>query len=72
MENVLVSLAFLACPLGMGVMMWFMARGMRKDTPSDPMHVGTSVEQLREEHLRLGAEIDRIDARDAGAVAGRS
>jgi hypothetical protein len=35
MESILFSLALLACPLGMGLMMWFMARGMRKDAPAD-------------------------------------
>jgi len=28
MESILLGLAVLACPVGMGVMMWFMARGM--------------------------------------------
>ncbi len=67
----LLSLAFLACPVGMGLMMWFMAKGMRREpTASDP-RAGASVEQLREEHRRLGAEIERLDAPEA-AVAGRS
>lgn len=31
MEGVLVAAAVLACPVGMGVMMWFMAKGKRHD-----------------------------------------
>jgi hypothetical protein len=51
-ENVLLGLAVLACPVGMGLMMWFMAKGMRKgegaesDTPS-------SLDELRSEHRQL-------------------
>ena len=64
MENVLLALAFLACPLGMGLMMWFMAKGMRKDSaPTAPQTA--SVEQLREEHRRLGDELERLDSRPA-------
>ncbi len=37
----LAALTVIACPLGMGVMMWFMAKGMRRsDTPSTTDHVG--------------------------------
>ncbi|MDP9385728.1 MAG: hypothetical protein M3P50_10955 [Actinomycetota bacterium] len=72
MESFLLSLAFLACPIGMGLMMWFMAKGMRKEPAAAEPRPGASVEQLREEHRRLGAEIERLDARDTAAVTGRS
>lgn len=69
MESILLSLAFLACPLGMGLMMWFMAKGMRKSSaPAQPPH-HASVEQLREEHRRLGEELERLDDRPAFPAA---
>jgi len=66
MEAVLFGVAALACPVGMGAMMWFMARGMKshKDEPS-PASVGT----LREEHRRLGDEIEHME-RSSGPVSG--
>ena len=58
MESVLLGAAVLACPVGMGVMMFFMARGMKnkKDESSEP-----SADTLREEHRRLGTEIERME-----------
>ncbi len=61
MESVLFGLAFLACPLGMGAMMWFMARGMRGKRKEE---LPASLEGMREEHRRLGAEIERVDGRE--------
>jgi hypothetical protein len=63
MESVLVSLALLACPVGMGVMMWFMAKGQRNKTQPLAGHP-RSLEQLREEQRRLDEEIRRIETSD--------
>jgi hypothetical protein len=64
LETVLIGLAALACPVGMGVMMWFMAKGMRKgsNAAAEP-----SIEELRAEHARLGEEIERLDGTRAGS-----
>ena len=61
METVLIAVAALACPVGMGVMMWFMARGMRdRDEAQEP----GSFDALRDEHGRLAERIERIERRD--------
>lgn len=62
MNQVLFSLALLACPVGMGLMMWFMMRG-RKDTPPSSPPAATDAELAR-----LRAEVDQLRAarRDAG------
>ena len=65
MESILLSLAFLACPLGMGLMMWFMAKGMRQESAAAAPPQNASVEQLREEHRRLGEELERLEDRPA-------
>ncbi len=72
MESIFFALALLACPVGMGLMMWFMAKGMRNDTTAQPPSVGPGINHLREEHRRLGAEIERLDGRPANAAVTRS
>ena len=72
MKEALLSLAFVACPVGMGLMMWFMARGQRKQRRSTAPPVTTSIEQLREEHRRLGAELERLDGAKPQRVASRT
>ena len=57
MENLVYVLPALVCPLGMVAMMWFMGRGSKQKDQRVPV----SVEQMREEHARLAAELERID-----------
>jgi hypothetical protein len=52
-------LVALACPVGMGLMMFFMAKGMgggQKQQDSD------EVARLRAEQERLAAEVDRLES----------
>jgi hypothetical protein len=59
-EGVLFAVAVLACPVGMLLMGWFMARGMRNSKQEE----SSSVDDLRAEHRRLGAEIERLEGAD--------
>jgi flagellar basal body-associated protein FliL len=58
MEGVLVALAVLACPVGMGAMMWFMAKGMRGQKKDERP---ASIEELRSEQERIAAQLDRLE-----------
>lgn len=66
MELLFSSLLLLACPVGMGLMMWFMMRGMpSKDSTS-------AVEQAnplqRQELARLRAEVEELKAQPSDTV----
>lgn len=53
MEQFLAALPFLACPIGMGAMMWFMSR--HGDKPSGQSAADTEVAELRRELADLQA-----------------
>ena len=53
MQSLFLGLAVLACPVGMGLIMWIMMRSQRK---SDGDASGQQVAQLRAEIDRLKAE----------------
>lgn len=59
MEN-LSYLAILACPIGMGLMMWFMAKGMRNSKNKTELGP-SSIDDLRKEQGRIAAGIDRVE-----------
>ncbi len=71
MENLLPLLILLACPVGMGLMMLFMAKGSRKSARAEGDE--RSVDELREEQRRLGVQIGRLEnsgERDRTRVGG--
>jgi hypothetical protein len=62
MENILLALPLLACPVGMGLMMWFMSRGMRRDGANERSRDAWSLYSLRAEQAELECEIARREA----------
>ncbi|MFF5990684.1 MULTISPECIES: hypothetical protein [Prauserella] len=57
MESLLLGLAVLACPVGMGVMMWLMGRGRRQTLGPRPGN--------EQQIALLRAEIDQLKAERA-------
>ena len=57
MAQSLYALAFLACPVGMGLMMWMMMRGNKNQPATDE----TSTHK-QAELVRMQAEIDQLRA----------
>ncbi len=57
MPEGLYALALLACPLGMGAMVWMMMRGKHKDQPAEADTVAK-----RAELAALQAQIDQLAA----------
>ena len=59
MESALLALALLACPVGMGVMMFFMGRGMmgsKKETNG-----AQALPDLKAEQARLAEKIEALE-----------
>jgi len=69
----LLLLAVLACPVGMGLMMVFMGRGMRggakqsggRDTAAD----ADSLAEMKAEQARLAEKIEALEGRHSHASA---
>ncbi|MBT2492911.1 hypothetical protein J7E96_31260 [Streptomyces sp. ISL-96] len=59
MGQLLYILPLLACPVGMGLMMWFMMRAKRPADPGRPPHTTATPEQ-EQELRRLRKEIDAL------------
>lgn len=62
MSQYFIAAAVLACPVGMGLMMWFMMRGKKDSSTSSPQQPASDAELAK-----LRAEVDQLRAsqRDA-------
>jgi hypothetical protein len=56
MQSLLLAVAVLACPVGMGLMMWMMMRGQSTDTAS------SEDRGWQQEVQALRAEVERLKA----------
>lgn len=68
MEGLLLGALVLACPIGMGLMMWMMSKGMMGGKQADDAQSAArepSLAELRAEHDRLGNEIAQLDSTKA-------
>lgn len=65
MSELLYPLALLACPVGMGLMMWVMMRGKSHDSPNASGAAGS------DEVTRLRAEVDQLRAAQRTATDNR-
>lgn len=74
MTEAFYALALLACPVGMGLMMWFMMRGGKQTVPTQPsasdaefVALRAEVDQLRTEQRDsrgdLGARSEGVESR---------
>ena len=73
MNQVLLSLAVLACPVGMGLMMFFMGRGMLGAKKRDEAKAGSADDlgALKAEAARLDARIVELQSRPIADPAER-
>ena len=63
------SLILLACPVGMGLMMWFMMKGQKTgSTPRTPV-TPPSAEVLRAERDRIDADLRLHETADDAVTA---
>ena len=62
MPEAFYALAVLACPVGMGLMMWFMMRGGKQSGPSVPAERSVQPTAGEAEVAALRAEVDQLRA----------
>ena len=73
--NAVLPLLLLACPIGMGLMMWFMSKGMKNGQGKQLERAGDggteSLAELKAVQARLAAQIDAAESdREAAEQAG--
>ena len=69
MSELLLGLAVLACPLGMGAMMWFMMRGMGNNQAA-PASAPVSDPVAEAELQLLRREVDQLRAAQQASSTG--
>jgi len=62
MPEALYALALLACPVGMGLMMWFMMRGGKHPRPEAPPERSAQLSASDAAVAALRAEVDQLRA----------
>jgi flagellar basal body-associated protein FliL len=72
--ELLLIVALLACPVGMVAMMWWMGRMNQGQNAQSAAPVATSttdasVDELRDEHARLTAQIDQLERQERAPTA---
>ncbi|MET9834003.1 hypothetical protein ABZ078_32975 [Streptomyces sp. NPDC006385] len=61
-ETILLALILLACPIGMGLMMWHMGRYQQQNQPEKQAEPHAGLDAQDAEAVRLRAEIDQLKA----------
>ena len=67
MSELFYALALLACPVGMGAMMWFMMRGSNQSAGKPSVNAGGD-----DDMTRLRAEVDQLRAAQRDETAAGS
>lgn len=62
MPEAFYAVAVLACPVGMGLMMWFMMRGGKESAPNVPDERSAQPSATDAEVAALRAEVDQLRA----------
>jgi hypothetical protein len=68
MQTLLYGVAVLACPIGMGLMMWMMMRGQRRDASGASL--GSAATERTAEISALRAEVAQLRADSAVQATG--
>ena len=66
------SLILLVCPVGMGLMGWFMMKGQKTGSTARTPTTPPSAEVLRAERDRIDAELSRHEPAESAITAPRS